>query len=141
MKKLSAVLVLFAASLALVACGGGGSSSSSSSSAETSSSESAGGAEGGSTIKFEANPEGHLMFTTMKASGKAGDDTIDFVNPSTTPHNVAIEDSSGKMIAETETISKGETSTKVELEAGTYTFFCSIPGHREGGMEGTLTIE
>jgi plastocyanin len=139
MKKLSAVLVLFAASLALVACGGGGSSSSSSS--ETSSSESSGAAEGGSTIKFEANPEGHLMFTTMKASGKAGDDTIDFVNPSTTPHNVAIEDSSGKMIAETETISKGETSTKVELEAGTYTFFCSIPGHREGGMEGTLTIE
>ncbi len=142
MKKLSAVLVLFAASLALVACGGGGSSSSSSSSsAETGSSESAGGAEGGSTIKFEANPEGHLMFTTMKASGKAGDDTIDFVNPSTTPHNVAIEDSSGKTIAETETISKGETSTKVELEAGSYTFFCSIPGHREGGMEGTLTIE
>jgi plastocyanin len=147
MKKFSAVLVLLAASLALVACGGGGSSStSSSSSAETGSSEpagaeSAGAAEGGSTIKFEANPEGQLMFTTMKASGKAGDDTIDFVNPSTTPHNVAIETSSGKKLAETKTIGKGETSTKVELEPGTYTFYCSIPGHREGGMEGTLTIE
>ena len=81
------------------------------------------------------------MFTTMKATGKAGDDTIDFKNPSTTPHNVAIEDSSGKKLAETKTIGKGETSTEVELEPGTYTFFCSIPGHREGGMEGTLTIE
>lgn len=139
MKKLSAVLVLFAASLALVACGGGGSSSTATS--ESGSAESGGAGESGSTIKFEANPEGHLMFSTMKASGKAGDDTIDFVNPSTTPHNVAIEDSSGKKLAETKTISKGDTSTKVELEPGTYTFFCSIPGHREGGMEGTLTIE
>ena len=81
------------------------------------------------------------MFTEMSATGKAGDDTIDFKNPSSTPHNVAIEDSSGKKLAETETITKGETSTKVELEPGTYTFFCSIPGHREAGMEGKLTIE
>lgn len=131
-KKLLAALILFAASLALVACGGGGSSSTTGS---------GGAGEGGSTIHFEANPAGHLMFTTMKASGKAGDDTIDFDNPSSTPHNVAIEDSAGKKIAETKTISEGETSTKVELEPGTYTFFCSIPGHREGGMEGTLTIE
>ena len=152
MKKIAAAFTLLALSLALVACGGGSSSSSTtsteagaSSGAESSSeseSESAkGGSEGGSTIKFEANPEGQLMFTTMSASGKAGDDTIDFKNPSSTPHNVAIEDSSGKKLAETETIAEGETSTKVELEPGTYTFYCSIPGHREGGMEGKLTIE
>jgi plastocyanin len=156
MKKFVMLIAALALSLALVACGGGGSSTSSStastSEAESSSgseaeseskpgAEAEGGSSEGSTIDFEANPEGQLMFTEMKATGKAGDDTIDFKNPSTTPHNVAIEDSSGKVLAETETIGKGETSTEVELEAGTYTFFCSIPGHREGGMEGTLTVE
>jgi plastocyanin len=143
MKKLSAVAVLVIASLALVACGGGGSSTTGTSEATSAAAESGGAKEsaGGSTIDFEANPEGHLMFTTMTATGKAGDDTIELKNPSSTPHNVAIEDSSGKKVAETKTVSESDTSTKVELEPGTYTFFCSIPGHREGGMEGTLTIE
>jgi plastocyanin len=38
-------------------------------------------------------------------------------------------------------VSGGQTATnKVELEAGEYTFYCSIPGHRSAGMEGTLTV-
>jgi plastocyanin len=151
MKKLSALVLLVVASLVLVACGGGGSSSTSGTSEATTSAapsseaskssesgEETGGS--GSTIAFEANPEGMLMFTEMTATGKAGNDTIEFKNPSSIPHNVAIEDSAGKTIAETKTIGKGETSTTVELEAGSYTFYCSIPGHREAGMEGTLTV-
>lgn len=138
MKRLSALGALLGLALVLAACGGGGSSTSSSTSTGSGASEEG---SGGSTIRFEANPEGHLMFTTTKATGKAGEDTIDFKNPSSTPHNVAIEDSSGKKLAETKTITKSETSTMVNLEPGEYTFFCSIPGHREAGMEGTLTIE
>jgi uncharacterized cupredoxin-like copper-binding protein len=160
MKKLAVLAVLLVASLALVACGGGGSSTTSGSTSEsattaapssesTESAEAGEGAESGeeaesssgSTIMFEANPEGQLMFTAMTATGKAGNDTIDFKNPSSVPHNVAIEDSAGKTVAETKTIAKSETSTMVELEAGTYTFFCSVPGHREAGMEGTLTVK
>jgi plastocyanin len=160
MKKFSVALVLVLASLALVACGSSGSSSSSEAATsaettETESSEAGGGAEaeagggskeeassgGTSTVKFEANPEGMLMFEEKSATATAGEDTIEFKNTSSVPHNVSIESSSGKQIAETETISEGETSTTAKLEPGTYTFYCSIPGHREAGMEGTLTVK
>lgn len=36
----------------------------------------------------------------------------------------------------------GRTATgSVTFELGTYTFYCAIPGHRQAGMEGTLTVE
>lgn len=160
MKKFSIAIALVLASLALVACGSSGSSSSSepATTAESTEAEPAegGGAaepeeeagagkaeEGGegSAVKFEAEAEGMLMFEEKSATAEAGEDTIEFNNPSAVPHNVAIEDSAGKTIAETETITESETSTTVKLEPGTYTFYCSIPGHREAGMEGTLTVK
>ena len=35
----------------------------------------------------------------------------------------------------------GTESTKIDLEPGKYTFYCSITGHRAQGMEGTLTVK
>jgi uncharacterized cupredoxin-like copper-binding protein len=36
---------------------------------------------------------------------------------------------------------EGDTaSKKVELEKGKYEFYCTIPGHEEAGMKGTLTV-
>ncbi len=74
-------------------------------------------------------------------SGPAGGDTIEFVNDSSTPHDVTIEDSGGSQLAQTEVITGDTTSTDATLDAGSYTFFCSVDGHREAGMEGTLTIK
>jgi hypothetical protein len=36
--------------------------------------------------------------------------------------------------------SKKQDSGKVELTAGTYTIYCTIPGHRAAGMEATITV-
>lgn len=61
-------------------------------------------------------------------------------NPATVPHNVAIEGSG--VDEEGEIVGEGETSTvEADLEPGEYTFYCSVPGHRQSGMEGTLTVE
>ena len=67
--------------------------------------------------------------------------TVDFTNPQPLTHDVAIEDSSGKTIGKTELVAEGSDSTAVDLKPGAYTFFCTVPGHREAGMEGTLTVK
>jgi uncharacterized cupredoxin-like copper-binding protein len=52
---------------------------------------------------------------------------------------VAIEQGD-KEIAVSDLIGKGKTSVSADLAAGTYTFICTVPGHAEAGMEGTLTV-
>ena len=91
------------------------------------------------TLKLAADPAA-LAFDKDSLDAKAGKVTIDFDNPSAIPHNVVIEED-GKELAGFEPISEGEESETAELEAGTYTFYCSVPGHRQAGMEGTLTVK
>jgi plastocyanin len=146
MRKLVFVAALGAlSSLALVACGGGDSSSSTTPAASTSSTTSttaaAGGGAGGGTVNVEADPNGNLAYTQTSLTANAGSDTIDFNNSSSTPHNVTIQDSSGKTVGATDTITGSTTSTKVDLKPGTYTFFCSVDSHEQAGMKGTLTVK
>jgi plastocyanin len=144
-RSLIALAALTLASFALAACGSSSDSSSSSSTADTSASTAASttdsSAGGSSAIDISADPSGALAFEQTDVTAAAGKDTLDFTNDSSTPHNVVIEDSSGNQVAATDTIQGDSTSTSADLKAGTYTFFCSIPGHREAGMEGTLTVK
>jgi plastocyanin len=93
----------------------------------------------GGTLQLAAS-ETDLAFDKTSLTSKPGKVTIDFDNPAALEHNVAIEQN-GKQIAISETLAKGKTSVSTELAPGTYTFLCTVPGHAEAGMEGTLTIK
>jgi plastocyanin len=148
MKKFAALFALLLAALALVACGGGSDTTGEESApapettqeAETEK-EAEGGTAGAASVEFEADPSGNLAYTTSEATAKAGKVTVNFTNQSPVPHDVALEDEAGETIAETEVLAEGSDSTTAELKPGKYTFFCTVPGHRQAGMEGTLTVK
>jgi plastocyanin len=95
----------------------------------------------GSTLSLAANPEGQLKYSTTSLSAQAGKVTIDFTNMSPIGHNVTVESSAGKILGATPTFQGGTKTLTLDLKAGTYKFFCSVPGHRMAGMEGTLTVK
>src|SRR6187200_3319162 len=134
-RALPLLLVLTASVLALSACGGGSSSSSTAPPATTAA---GGGGGGGSTVKISADPSGALKYEQTDVSATAGSITIDFTNMSSLPHDVKIEGNGAS--GATDQITDSTTSTTVDLDPGTYTFFCSVDGHRAAGMEGTLTV-
>ena len=82
-----------------------------------------------------------LAYTETEVTAPAGNDTIEFDNPASLGHDVVIEDDDGNEVAKTDLIASSTTTTTADLKPGTYTFFCSVPGHRDAGMEGTLTVK
>lgn len=108
---------------------------------ETTTDADGGGAAVGGTIKVEADPSGALEYTTGDLEVDAGVVTIDFDNPASVDHDVRIEDSSGADLGGTSVFTESSESAEVELEPGTYTYYCSVPGHRQAGMEAKLTVK
>jgi plastocyanin len=140
MKKLALVLSLLAlGAVGLAACGGDDDTTSAADTTAATDTTATGGG-GGATISISADPSGQLAYTETELTAAAGSDTIEFDNPAQLEHDVRIEDADGTDIGGTDTISGGSTSGTVDLKPGTYTFFCSVDGHRDAGMEGTLTV-
>jgi plastocyanin len=97
-------------------------------------------APGGETLKVSSPADGSLTFEPDTLAGKPGKVTIDYDNPSPVPHSIAIEQG-GQTLDESETAADSTLTATADLKPGEYVYFCTVPGHREGGMEGTLTIK
>jgi outer membrane protein assembly factor BamB len=91
-------------------------------------------------IKIEANPTGLLKYTESSIKATEGNETVTFTNNSPLEHDVVIINSANKVLGQTPIFDHGSKSFTVKLAAGTYKYYCSVPGHREAGMEGTLTV-
>jgi plastocyanin len=95
----------------------------------------------GQALALEANPEGQLKYNTSSLTAKAGKVSIDFANMSPEGHNVTVASASGAVVGATPTFQGGSKTLTLNLKPGTYKFFCTVPGHRTAGMEGTLTVK
>ncbi len=74
---------------------------------------------------------------TNKAIGQTGKITVEMPNKSGTPHDIVID---GKGTGEV--VQNGGTSRfSANFTAGNYTYYCSVDGHRQAGMQGTLTVK
>jgi plastocyanin len=152
-RTLRLTLAVAALTLGVSACGGSSKSSSSTSSAAatgTSSASATTSASGGAsasgsastTLTDSADPSGALKFTKSALTAKAGTVTIDFTNASPLAHNFTVQQgTSGPVVGATPTFMGGTKTLTLKLKAGTYTFYCSVPGHRAAGMQGTLTVQ
>lgn len=83
--------------------------------------------------------DGGLTFEPDGLEAPAGSITLLYTNPSPVPHSIAIE-ADGDALDESETVTDAETEVSAELAPGEFVFYCTVPGHRESGMEGTLTV-
>ena len=95
-------------------------------------------ARSSTTLHISAAAAG-LRFSTSHLTAPAGKVSIVMKNLSPLQHDVAIKgngvNAKGKLVG------KGGLSTATAtLKKGTYTFYCTVPGHAAAGMKGTLKI-
>lgn len=136
------VLIVLAA-FALGACGGDGEEEKPAApppAEEPAGGGGGGGAAAGETVNVSADPGGSLAFQQKSLQAPAGRVTFELQNQASLPHDFCLEQD-GKDLGCTDQITMSSDSLNVDLESGEYTFYCSVPGHREGGMEGTLTVK
>jgi plastocyanin len=94
----------------------------------------------GRAFEVAADPSGELRFDTNRAAVLAGRVTVRFRNDSSVEHNVTVAHGS-RTLGATKTIIGATATLALQLQAGEYVFFCSVSGHRESGMEGTLAVQ
>ena len=92
------------------------------------------------TLQIDADPSGALSFTAVNAEAPAGAVTFVMKNEAPVPHNIAVKDGG---IDQTGPVVRlgGTSELTANLKPGKYTFYCSVPGHEEGGMKGTLIVK
>jgi plastocyanin len=93
------------------------------------------------TLKLSADPTGALKFNTTTLAAKAGSVKIVMSNPAPLGHNVSLQGPAGVNLMGATVNTGGTSQISGNLKPGSYTFYCSVPGHRQAGMQGTLTVK
>jgi uncharacterized cupredoxin-like copper-binding protein len=77
----------------------------------------------------------NVSSTTIPANT---DVQVTVTNNGALAHDFVIDD----LGIQTKLLNPGESATvTINAAAGDYTYYCSVPGHREAGMQGTITVQ
>jgi uncharacterized cupredoxin-like copper-binding protein len=134
-------LIALLAAAMLAACGGGQETDSGApeggaqeqTEAATEAGATEAGAAQGQTLQFVA---ADIEYRSAPSTASAGPATVVLENQGALEHYVVIDELDLEVEAH-----GGETvEGTVELQPGTYTYYCTVPGHRDAGMEGELTV-
>ena len=137
MRTFRLAAALAALTFALAACGGGSSSSNSTPTPASGGGSSSGGAGNGTPVNVTL-----ADFSIDVAGGtklKPGTYTFNVTNDGPSAHNLTVE-GPGVNDQATPTFTSGTQSLTVTLKNGSYEFFCSVPGHKEAGMDVDVTV-
>jgi plastocyanin len=125
-KSLVIVLISLLALMVLAACNGGGNSTPAVASGKTFNVE---------TTEFAFNPNTFNASVGQPVAFK-------ITNKGTVDHTLVIMGLDGKEVAKANIKTGGtETLQFTPTAAGTYPIVCDLPGHKEAGMQGTLTVK
>ena len=91
----------------------------------------------GGVLSVPADPNGQLAFQTNQATASPGKITVQMPNKSGTPHDITIDGKGKGQVVQNGGVSKFSAT----FAPGKYTYYCSVPGHRQAGMQGTLTVK
>lgn len=79
-----------------------------------------------------------VYFDPEEITAPAGSLELELVERGAQPHTLVFEDVDDYKLS----VTRGDRNDarSLDLEPGTYTYYCDIPGHRGQGMEGTITL-
>ena len=123
-----AVVFALLMAVGVAACGGGGDGGSDQGYVEP---------KGASTETIPIVAQ-NFSFTPDKITAKPGIATMELTAKSGV-HDLVFDGAYSGFRLEADS-GGGSQKLKIDLKPGKYTFYCSYPGHRQAGMEGTLTV-
>jgi mono/diheme cytochrome c family protein len=90
-------------------------------------------------LNIDADPSGALAFSAVNAIAPPGQVELVMKNEASIQHNIAVKNGTeekGPVVGQ-----GGTSQVSANLKPGKYVFYCSVPGHEDGGMKGNLTVK
>jgi plastocyanin len=92
-------------------------------------------------LSVSSPADGGLSYSPNGLTAQPGNVTITYDNASPVPHSIAVATSNGNVLGQVQPFTNGKQSVSLtNLAPGQYVFYCTVPGHRQAGMQGDLTV-